>query len=271
MKISKAAALMALVAISCGSLAATSADSGMTAEAYLRPDLKVGERLGNVFSKADSIQGTGFKEHVSRISGSADYTVTAVTPQAITLDSGGRYDGYPPHVAHGYRILADGITACYQGKCKPDDETSGLVFNRLLWGSPPEQVHAGSHWALKIDKPWEIGPAGTEQVRVVSVDPVNGEITLARHGSGNGPSSDELRLQQGGKPIEITTTDGKKLDVALIPGHASWEGFTTVRRGVIIGDEIMVTQQVKLVSKDGRTFHGELRAYTLLDLAYDRS
>jgi hypothetical protein len=55
-------------------------------EAFLRPNLKVGERLSDVFSKTVSIKGAGFKEKVDLISGTADYTVTGVTPRAIVFD-----------------------------------------------------------------------------------------------------------------------------------------------------------------------------------------
>lgn len=263
---SLAAATLALFA---GTVAADPVDRAATADVYLKPTLKVGERLVDVYSKSTSIRGEGFEAHVSRYSGISEYTITAVTSEAIVADETDLADGQsgPPSVS--VKFLKDGVTNCYLGKCVIDDQTSGLIFNSYVWGHAPTDVHAGSHWTVKVRKPWEIGPAGVEQVRVVSVDPVNGEITLVRHGSGEGPSSDELRLQKPGKPIELTARNGNKLEVSLVPGKATWDGYTTVRKGVIVGDEIVVTQQVKLLAKDGRTFAGELRSYTLLDLAQD--
>ena len=238
--------------------------------AYLSPSLKVGERLSDVFSKAVSIKGAGFNEKVDRISGSADYRVTGVTSEGFIFDEDGRYDGHPASgVSHDVKILKDGITTCYKGKCAIDDETSGVTFNPLLWGKAPDDIHAGTTWTDTIPKPWEIGPAGTEQVRVIRVDPLNDVITLTRHGSGSGPSSDDQYRQQSGTPIQITTTDGKTIDVSVIPGETTWRGYTTICKGVIVSDEIMVQRHVTLVSKGGDKFEGEQRSYTLLNLSQD--
>ncbi|WP_158754850.1 hypothetical protein [Dyella sp. S184] len=250
-------------------LGSSSAYAESTA-AYLSPSLKVGEHLSDVFSKAVSIKGTGFNEKVDRISGSADYRVTGVTPEAFIFDEEGRYDGRPTHgVTHDIKILQDGITNCHKGKCVVDDDTSGVTFNPLLWGNAPDGIRAGTTWTVTIPKPWEIGPAGTEQVRVVRVDPLNDVITLIRHGSGSGPSSDDLYRQQSGTPIQITTTTGKTIDVSVIPGQTTWRGYTTICKGVIVSDEIMVQRHVMLVSKGGDKFEGEQRSYTLLNLSQD--
>jgi hypothetical protein len=256
-----------LASVLCPAIAFAHAAS---ASAYLIPDLKVGERLSDVFSKAVSIQGAGFQEYVHRVSGSADYTVTGTTPAAIVLDETDRYDGYPSGgTAHDVEILRDGITDCHLGKCAVNDETSGLIFNPLLWGKAPDILRAGTRWMAHIGKPWEIGPAGVEQVRVIRVDPLNDVVTLARSGSGSGPSSDDQYDQQNGKPVHITTTAGKSIEVTVIPGEAHWSGYTTVYKGVIVSDEIMVWRHVTLLSKSGDRFEGEQRSYTLLNLSQD--
>jgi hypothetical protein len=145
-------------------LGSSSAYAESTA-AYLSPSLKVGEHLSDVFSKTVSIKGTGFNEKVDRISGSADYMVTGVTPEAFIFDEEGRYDGHPNHgVAHDIKILQDGITNCQKDKCAVNDETSGVTFNPLLWGNAPDDIRTGTTWTVNIPKPWEIGPSGTEQV-----------------------------------------------------------------------------------------------------------
>lgn len=250
-------------------LGSSSAYAGSTA-AYLSPNLKLGERLSDVFSKTVSIKGTGFDEKVDRISGSADYRVTGVTPEAFLFDEEDRYDGRPTRgVAHDVKILQDGITHCYKGKCAVDDETSGLTFNPLLWGKAPDDIRAGTTWTVTIPKPWEIGPAGTEQVRVVRVDPLNDVITLTRTGIGSGPSSDDRYRRQNGAPVQITTTAGKAIDVSVIPGKTTWRGYTTICKGVIVSDEIVVQRHVTLVSKGGDKFEGEQRSYTLLNLSQD--
>ena len=204
---------------------------------FLRPELKVGERLSDVFSKTVSTRGEGFMEKVDRISGTADYTVTGVTAKAIVFDEDDRYDGHPARgLLHDIEILRDGITNCFAGKCRINDQTSGLVFNPLLWGNAPEQLRAGMSWDVAIPAPWEIGPAGTEQVRVLRADPRDGVVTLIRTGSGEGRSSDDQSREKRGKPMQITTAAAKTIEVPVIPGKASWSGYTTIRRGVIVSD-----------------------------------
>jgi hypothetical protein len=159
--------------------------------------------------------------------------------------------------------LGDGITECWNDHCAVNDSTSGLLFNHHLWGDMPGDVQAGSSWTATIAAPWEIGPPGTEQVRVLRLDAANGEITLSREGAGTGNSSDDLR-----KPdIVITTNDGRTLKFKVIPGGSHWSGYTTIWRGVIVADEILVQRHVTLVAPDGETFEGEQRSYTLENLA----
>ncbi|MHB1058497.1 MAG: hypothetical protein ACYC0F_11540 [Rhodanobacter sp.] len=241
-----------------------------SATALLRPDLKVGERLSDVFAKTVSTKGAGFEEKVDRISGTADYAVTGVTAKAFVFDEADRYDGYPASgPVHDIEILRDGITNCHAGKCRINDQTSGVIFNPLLWGKAPDQLRAGTSWDVAIPDPWEIGPAGTEQVRVLRVDQRGGVVTLVRTGSGEGPSSDDRSREKRGKPMQITTTAGKTVEVSVIPGKASWSGCTTIRHGVIVSDVIMVQRHVTLVSASGDRFEGEQRSYTLLNLSQD--
>jgi len=238
-----------------------------SSDGYLKPAVKTGERLADVFSKTVSILGAGFDEYVKRVAGSADYTVSGVAADGISFDSDYRYDGFASG-SGSYKALADGMTSCIKDKCSLDDETSGLLFNPLLWGPVPKDIHVGSTWTVNVAKSWEIGPPGTEQVRVVSLDPANGEITLAREGSGSGVSSDDEAREQAGKPVTITR-DGKEIQVSVTPGTTHWSGYTTIRKGVIVGDVIMVERHVTMVAKTGEKFEGEQRSFTLLNLLKD--
>ncbi|HEX5354450.1 MAG TPA: hypothetical protein VFW60_10245 [Rhodanobacteraceae bacterium] len=269
MKAARVAAAMALCVIASGALAGNPANPATASDAYLKPHVRVGERITDVYSKSFSWSGKGLKGFVWRYSGASTSTVVAVTPEAIVSDEADRTDGQAPTPPARAKVLADGNTHCYKGKCRIDRETSGTFFIPLLWGHAPARVHAGSHWTVTIDKPWEIGPRGTELVQVVSTDPAHGEIMLVRHGTGSGVTQDELRLMAQEHPIKITTSDGKKIAVTLHPGKATWSGYTTVRRGVIVGDEIMLTQQVQFVAKNGKAWNAELRVYTLLNLGGD--
>lgn len=258
-----------LLAMVAGMAAANPAHRGSPADGYLKPELKVGEQLMAVYSKSVSWFGPGLKGHGRRFSGVSTMTIASVTPDAVAFTQRDVTDGQPPGPTHHGKILAGRSTVCTQGKCRLDDETSGWFFMPYLWGQPPPFLQAGSHWSVRIDKPWEIGPEGTEQVRVVSTDPANGEITLVRHGTGEGPSSDDLYRASSKKPLEITTSDDKKVAVTLHPGKAAWTGYTTVRRGVIVGDTILLTQQVRFVAANGKTWNAEFRVYTLENLGND--
>jgi hypothetical protein len=259
--------LMPVLGAFAGAALAVNPAPTTTTDGYLKPHVRVGEQITDVYSKSVSWSGDGLRGHVARYSGTSTYTITAVRPDAIVFDELDRSDGQPPSPAvHGAKVFADGNTWCYQGKCRINGQTSGVFFIPLLWGVAPDSLHAGSAWRVEIDEPWEIGPKGTEQVRVVDMDAAHGAITLVRRGSGTGPSSDELRWMHASAPVRITTTDGNRVAVALRPGNSTWSGRTTIRRGVIVSDEIMVTQQVAFVAKDGKTWNAELRAYTLLNL-----
>jgi hypothetical protein len=262
--------LMPVLGAFAGAALAVNPAPTTTTDGYLKPHVRVGEQITDVYSKSVSWSGDGLRGHVARYSGTSTYTITAVRPDAIVFDELDRSDGQPPSPAvHGAKVLADGNTWCYQGKCRINGQTSGVFFIPLLWGVAPDSLHAGSAWRVKIDEPWEIGPKGVEQVRVIDVDAAHGAITLVRHGSGTGPSSDELRWVHASAPVQITTTDGNRVAVTLRPGNSTWSGRTTIRRGVIVSDEIMLTQQVAFVAKDGKTWNAELRAYTLLNLGGD--
>src|SRR3546814_11797442 len=78
------------------------------ATSFLRPELKVGEHLSDVFAKTVSTRGAGFEEKVDRISGTADYTVTGVTAKAFVFDEDDRYDGHPANgPVHDIEILRE--------------------------------------------------------------------------------------------------------------------------------------------------------------------
>jgi hypothetical protein len=246
--------VVSIVIASAWPLAAAHAGSSAS---YFRLQLKKGETYTDVFSKTVSIRGKGFKEIVSRISGSGSYTVLDTNPDDPVFYSPYRYDGYAEGAAK-VEIRGGGTTVCSQGKCTVDAESSGLAFNPLLWGMPPQDLKPGMTWQIKITRPWELGPPGTETVRVVSLDPVNHVVMLDRQGSGSGESDSEdahaAHITVGG------TTDVAK----IVPGPSHWSGQTVFQHGIILSDVILIERPVTLVSKLG-TFHGMEREYTLLN------
>lgn len=232
---------------------------------FLRPNLQVGEHLSHVFSRAISIKGSGFKEIVDRVSGTDDSTVVAIDSKGIVLGEGYRYDGHPAG-SDKIRIMAGGTTLCRAGRCAVDHETSGALFNPLLWGHAPGKLHVGETWNVTISEPWELGPPGDETVHVVRMDPASHTITLFREGRGSGLS---LHDQSTGQ-VTIDADNGLALKVMVVPGESSWRGRTIVRDGIIVADSIMVKRHVTLVAASGRKFEGEQRAYTLENLLLDQ-
>ena len=226
--------------------------------AYFRLQLRKGETLTTVFSEAISIQGQGFKEIALRISGSASDTVLNPDPDNPAFRNTYRYDAR----AEGkglYELRDEGETVCARGRCFTNAESSGLLFNPLLWGKPPHDLQPGTAWKINISQSWELGPPGTETVRVVSLDPVNHVVMLDRWGRGSGESdSEDLHMTD-------VTAGNQTAMAAIVPGPSHWSGQTVFRHGLILSDVILVERPVTLVSRLGK-FRGMEREYTLLNV-----
>lgn len=235
---------------------AGAADPGK-ASPYLTPQLQKGQIFANVFSKALEVRGEGFEPYSGRYSGTAAYKVLDPDPSKPTFDT--RSPAFDKPDYHAVATLAEGGQDwCEQGKCTVNRQTSGPIFNPLLWGVPGSELKVGQTWQVAVTEPWEIGPAGKETVRVVSLDPAEGIVTLEREGSGTGKSQDDERKL----PI---TVKGKKLDATVMAGPSTWSGLTTLQHGLILNDEILIRRPVTLQTEAG-TFSGEETEYTLLNL-----
>lgn len=236
--------------------AASAADPGK-ANPYLTPRLEKGQVFANVFSKALEVRGEGFDPYSGRFSGTAAYKVLDSDPSKLTFDA--RSPAFDKPDYHAIATLADGGQDwCEHGRCTVNRQTSGPIFNPLLWGMPAAKLKVGQTWQVAVTEPWEIGPAGQETVRVVNLDPADGTVTLEREGSGMGKSQDDERKL----PIVVK---GKKLDATVTPGMSTWSGLTTVQHGLILNDEILIRRPVTLHTEAG-IFSGEETEYTLLNL-----
>lgn len=218
---------------------------------------RTGASFGNVFSRTVAVQAPGFDEAVHRISGTATYRVTdtALTPPHLLVDY--RYDGRA--TGSGTAELTDGgATNCFDGKCAPNTDASGLAYNPRLWGSPPAALKLGQRWTVDIAAPWELGPAGKQTVTVVALDPASHTVTLEREGSGDGAWLNE-------KPQLTLTRDGKPCEVTRQAGHAHWHGYTTFRDGIVLSDELVSTRQLILTSTQYGHVEATERQYILLN------
>ncbi|HEY1774489.1 MAG TPA: hypothetical protein VGH91_15000 [Gammaproteobacteria bacterium] len=236
---------------------ALAADQAKT-NSYLIPQLQKGQVFANVFSKTVELQGNGFDAYTGRYSGTAAHKVLDPDPSKLSVETTSSAFDKPDY--HAIAILADsGQEWCKQdGKCSVDRETSGPLFNPLLWGMPAGELKVGQTWQVAVTEPWEIGPPGNETVRVVSLDAADGIVTLEREGSGSGKSEDDERKL----PIVVK---GVKQEATVVAGSATWSGLTTIQRGMILNDEILIRRSVTVQTGAG-TFSGEETVYTLLNL-----
>ncbi|MEP6897946.1 MAG: hypothetical protein ABI870_05395 [Rhodanobacter sp.] len=224
---------------------------------FLTPVFHAGARFDNVFSRTISIRANGFDEAVHRVSGSASYRVlkNGVTDDGLQISY--RYDGM--HEGTGANGFRDGgAISCFDGKCTPNTDASGLAYNPVQWGKPPATLHVGQRWSVDIVAPWELGTPGRQTVTVMAVDPVDQSATLKREGHGDGAYAGET-LQT--KIIR----HGKSYDVTIEPGHSHWYGYTTFHHGIVISDELMVERPVTLVSRTLGRIAASERQYILLN------
>lgn len=249
--------ILVAVLIGLPVLRANANDKSIDASRCLETKMEVSQEIGNVFSRAIAFQVSGFDPLVYRVSGTGIYKVERITQDEIVTDSKFLYDGRPESA--GETTIKDGgRTICWKGKCSVATDASGVSINPLLWGAPKGKLHPGQTWEVSISVPWELGPAGKETVKVISVDPANDTITLERTGEGEGEAVNEIKKLQMVK-------DKKTYAVEVAAGKAKWDGLTTFRRGVILNDELLVERPVTVTSKELGQSSGVERQYILLN------
>jgi hypothetical protein len=247
--------LLPICAASVLPAAVFAADQGKVSP-YLTLQLQKDQVYATVFSKAVEVRGEGFDDYTGRYSGTAAYKVLDPNPDRPVFDL--RSPAFDKASYHVVLTQQDkGQQDCIEGKCEVDRETSGLTFNPLLWGMPTGELKVGQTWEVQVTEPWEIGPQGSETVRVVSLDPATGTVTLRREGSGNGASQDDARKL----PIVVK---GRKLEATVTAGSSHWSGLTTIQHGIILNDDILIRRRVTLQTEAGQ-FTGEETEYTLLN------
>ncbi|GEM_PF-2071956 len=230
----------------------------LAAADYLTPRFQAAGTYSNVFSISRSIKADGYDELVGRNGGSADYAVTATNSASWKFRMAYRYDGRPVGV-EDYELRDGGRTACNDGKCAPQTDASGLIYNPTLWGLPPKHLLIGGHWKVSITEPWELGGSkGEETITVIRLDSKSGTVTLMREGSSEGAFADEI------KQIKMKR-EGKTVELQLIPGVSRWKGYTTFAKGVVMSDELVVNRLDTLKQEDGKEIAAVERRIMLLN------
>jgi hypothetical protein len=251
------ATLVSLGAFAALAGASQASDKSIDASKCLKTEMQVSQEIGNVFSRTISFQINGFDPFVRRVSGTGIYKVEQITPQQIVANASFLYDGNP--VITGENIIKDdGRTICWNGKCSAATDASGVSINPLFWGAPKGKLHVGQVWEVEITTPWELGPAGKQVVKVVSIDPSNESITLEREGEGEGDALNEI------KKLPLVK-DKKTYNVDVSAGKAKWGGYTTFRHGVILSDVLLMERPITITSPEIGQRSGTERQYILLN------
>jgi hypothetical protein len=226
---------------------------------YFDAKLTAGQKIGNVFSRTIAFRAEGMDDSVRRAGGTADYEVVDPSPEDTKLKADVLYDGYPRQLGTAeYR--EHGSVACWQQKCQPLTDASGPLFNPVLWGTPPAVLAPGTSWQVNIAQAWELGPAATQTITVISVDAASHEITLKREGAGDGAYGNDKKQVQMKK-------GGRECTVDVAPGRSHWIGYTTFRQGLVKSDELMVERDVTLSAADFPKTPAKERQYILLNAA----
>ncbi|MGH9760107.1 MAG: hypothetical protein ACREAC_04600, partial [Blastocatellia bacterium] len=213
----------------------------VTSPSFFLPHLTAGDRVSQIFSRSLSVKVDGFPEKVSRTSGSATYVVKTVDSSRISLDVLYRYDGRVAGRSPIQYDLKTLDTIGDDGKAVPATDASGLLFNPLLWGTPATTLKPGLSWTVDIGRKWELGPAGSQTVKVISADPANHTVTLMREGHGSG-------LFDGEKDTFQLPVDGREQTASITPGESHWFGYTTFRDGIVMSDALLVERAQTIVA-----------------------
>lgn len=234
-----------------------SSKTELPASDYLVPQLQNGQKLSNIFSRTIDFKGQGFDELVRRVSGTDNYSVISVAPDAFTVSQDYRYDGLQE--GSGDTVIKDGgRTICFRDKCSTSLEASGLSFNPNLWGRPSGPLHAGMSWNVELTRAWELGPAGKQTVTVISVDSATRTVTLQREGNGDGFFDHDF------KQVHLTK-EGKTFLADVKPGPSHWIGLTTFQQGIIVSDEPLVQRPITLTAPELGSVSAVERQYILLN------
>lgn len=181
----------------------------VNATPFFALNLKKGEKLANIYSRAIAFAGDDFAPLVFRVSGTSYYEVLDDNPAKPKFNETDLYDGRPAGTGVS-QIGLDG-KGTYDGKEFTNTSASGLLYSTLVWGNAPEMLKEGDTWAADIAVPWELGGPGKQTITVIAIDAQHSTITLKRDGTSEGFFDNDR------KEIEVTLKDGKKVNMNITP------------------------------------------------------
>lgn len=251
---SMAAIVLVLSALASSPKAAKPVD----ASTYFAPHVTAGQILSDITYRVIALHGPGFDDRVAQIPATGTFAFEpSDDPAILKWKVSVRMDGKTvmDDVEGEYRD--NERSQCFKGQCSLMTDASSPFFNPSFWGQPKGTLSAGMIWTVDLKQPWELGPAGTQTITVLSVDPVNGIIILKREGEGDGP-------YEGKHQLTTIKKDGKAFSVTTKYGRAHWLGQAIFQHGITISDELLTITPVDLSSPELGTIRAEERQYMSL-------
>jgi hypothetical protein len=111
-------------------------------------------------------------------------------------------------------------------------------------------------WTVALPKPWGMGPPGSQTVHVIHVDAAAHMVMLRRDGTGQGPFAHDDSHVTLTKDSVSTTFD-------VAPGAARWTGYTIIRDGAVIADELIVERSLVLMAPGRNPIRATERQYVV--------
>jgi hypothetical protein len=178
-------------------------------------------------------------------------------PDSIAFDVPFRYDGAPE--GRKSVVLRDGRrTRCLDHTCSLYTDASGVLYNPYVWGDPPRDLCDGATWTVELPEPWGMGPRGSQTVHVIHVDAAAHMVMLRRDGTGHGPFAHDDGHVTLTKDSVPTTFD-------VAAGAAHWSGYTIMRDGAVIADELFIERSLVLTAPARAPIRATERQYVLYD------
>ncbi len=208
--------------------------------AALVPHPHVGDTLPNAVVFTDAYTAEGYPEIAMTLSGTLTFVVTSARSDSLAFNV--REHSYGQGGRRSSVTLRDGRrTRCVDGACALYTDASGVLYNPYMWGDAPHDVCDGMTWTVVLPKPWGMGPPGSQTVHVIHVDTAAHMVVLRRDGTGEGSAAhDDGHL--------TLTKDSVSTRFDVTPGAARWSGYTIIRDGAVVADEILVERSLVLTA-----------------------